>query len=200
MNLIITDDKMHTKLPDIMRAATHLFVKKGIDGTTTKDIAKAAGVAEGALYRHYKSKEELAWQIFTSHLSRFTAELMAKVYPEPTAQGRIRKFVEESFAAFEEDQELYSYLILREHSELEKYARTFAHPGDVVLKIIQDGQKKGEIRAGDPYLLGAMFVGGVIRVCVVKMYGNIKKNLQGSVDPVASMVWDMLKAPKEAAQ
>ena len=193
MNLLIEQRKQKTKLPEVMRAALRLFVRKGIDGTTIKDIAKEAGVAEGALYRHFKSKDELAWNLFSIHLSQFTKELAAKIYPLPDAPSRIRKFVEESFAAYEEDPELYSYLILREHSELQKYAKNFEHPGHVVIKIVEDGQKSGEIRAGDPFVLGSMFVGGVIRVCVVKMYGNINGDLKKHAAEVADMVWAMLK-------
>jgi AcrR family transcriptional regulator len=193
MNIIISDDKAKTKLPEIMRTAIHLFVKKGIDGTTIKDIAREARVAEGALYRHFKSKEDLAWHLFNTHLNQFTADLMSKVYPEVGAQKRIRKFVDESFKAYEDDSELYSYLILREHSELEKYAQGALHPGDIVIKIIEDGQKNGEIRAGDPFVLGSMFIGGIIRICVVKMYGNIKKELQSYRVPVADMIWAMLR-------
>jgi len=193
MNIIISERKKKTRLPNIMRTAIHFFVEKGIDGTTIKDIAKAAKVAEGALYRHYRSKDDLAWELFSTHLNQFTADLMAKVYPETSAKARIRRFVEESFAAFEEDHELYSYLILQEHSELEKYAETYMHPGHVVTKIIEDGQKSGEIRPGDPLLLGALFVGGVIRVCVVKMYGNITQDLKGYVEEVAGMIWTMLR-------
>ncbi len=193
MKIIISDNKRKTKLPDVMRAAIHLFVKKGIDGTTIKDIAKEAGVAEGSLYRHFKSKEALAWHLFSAHLAQFTGELMSKVYPLPTAQARVRKFVEESFAAYEEDPELYSYLILREHSELDAYAQNFTHPGNVVLKIIEDGQTSGEIRAGEPYVLGSLFVGSVIRVCVVKMYGNLKTPLHDHISLVSDSIWDMLK-------
>jgi len=195
MNILISDRKQNTRLPDIMRTAVHLFVKKGIDGTTIKDIAKEANVAEGALYRHFKSKDDLAWHLFSTNLNQFTADLMATVYPETTAQKRIEKFVEESFTAYEQNPELYSYLILQEHSELEKYSQSYIHPGHVVMKIIKDGQKSGEIRRGEPYVLGSMFVGGIIRVCVVKMYGNISKGLQKYTGEVADMIWDMLNAP-----
>src|SRR5262245_7108304 len=118
MNIIIDKKKENTKLPGVMRAALRLFVKKGIDGTTIKDIAKEAGVAEGALYRHFKSKDDLAWHLFSTHLDSFTKELETKVFAEQGTQKRIHKFVVESFAAFESDPELYTYLILREHSEL----------------------------------------------------------------------------------
>ncbi len=193
MNFIIEKNKETTKLPMVMRAAIKLFVKKGIDGTTIKDIAREAGVAEGALYRHFKSKDELAWSLFSTHLDAFTKELEAKVFAEEGAEKRIRAFVSESFSAFESDPELYTYLILREHSELEKFAEAYIHPGHVVLRIVKEGQKSGEIRSGDPYVLGSLFVGGVIRVAVVKMYGAITENLQNSVALVSEMIWTMLR-------
>jgi AcrR family transcriptional regulator len=197
MNLILKESKQNTKLPDVLRAALKLFVQKGIDGTTIKDIAKEAHVAEGALYRHYKSKDDLAWDLFKTHLVRFTEELKAQVLILPSAKERIFKFVEISFAAYESDPELYTYLILREHSELDTYSQAFEHPGDVVQKIIADGQKKGEIRSGEPFVLGSLFIGGIIRVAVVKMYGNLKKDLCAYSKEVSEGIWAMLRIHKE---
>ena len=41
----------------ILRAAIPLFAKYGFNGTTTKQIARAADVSEALLYRHFPSKE-----------------------------------------------------------------------------------------------------------------------------------------------
>lgn len=43
----------------LIEVATRLFAKTGYDATTTADIAKAAGVTEPILYRHFSSKQEL---------------------------------------------------------------------------------------------------------------------------------------------
>ena len=43
----------------LIAVATKLFAKTGYDATTTADIAKAAGVTEPILYRHFESKQEL---------------------------------------------------------------------------------------------------------------------------------------------
>lgn len=43
----------------ILDEASRLFAFKGLHGTTTKDIAKAAGVSEPVLYQHFNSKEEI---------------------------------------------------------------------------------------------------------------------------------------------
>jgi AcrR family transcriptional regulator len=43
----------------ILEAALAVFSRKGFSGTTTKDIAREAGVSEALLYRHFPSKEDL---------------------------------------------------------------------------------------------------------------------------------------------
>ena len=43
----------------IVDAVRDLFAEKGFDGTTTRELAKAAGVSEALLYKHFPSKESL---------------------------------------------------------------------------------------------------------------------------------------------
>ena len=51
----------------ILEAGLSLFSKKGYLGTTTKDIAKKAGVAELTLFRHFSSKENLFEEIINKY-------------------------------------------------------------------------------------------------------------------------------------
>jgi AcrR family transcriptional regulator len=43
----------------IVEAVRDVFAEKGFDGTTTRELAKAAGVSEALLYKHFPSKESL---------------------------------------------------------------------------------------------------------------------------------------------
>src|ERR1051325_9091837 len=43
----------------ILVVAISLFARKGFRGTTTKEIAQAAGVSEAMVFRHFATKEEL---------------------------------------------------------------------------------------------------------------------------------------------
>jgi AcrR family transcriptional regulator len=47
----------------LLEAAVIAFAEKGFHGTTTRDIATAAGMSPAALYVHHKSKEELLYLI-----------------------------------------------------------------------------------------------------------------------------------------
>jgi TetR/AcrR family transcriptional regulator len=43
----------------IIQVAMNLFSAKGFEGTTTREIAKAAGVSEAIIFRHFATKEDL---------------------------------------------------------------------------------------------------------------------------------------------
>ena len=43
----------------IVRSAIHLFAEKGFRGTTTRELAAAAGVTEPVLYQHFRAKRDL---------------------------------------------------------------------------------------------------------------------------------------------
>jgi AcrR family transcriptional regulator len=47
----------------LLAAALEAFAARGFHGTTTRDIAAAAGMSPAALYVHHRSKEELLHQI-----------------------------------------------------------------------------------------------------------------------------------------
>jgi TetR/AcrR family transcriptional repressor of nem operon len=49
----------------LLQAASRLFRQRGIDGVGVADIAKEAGLTHGALYAHFKSKDELAAEAFS---------------------------------------------------------------------------------------------------------------------------------------
>src|SRR3974390_3382104 len=47
----------------IIAAAVPLFARKGFAGTTTKELAEAAGISEALLFRHFPSKKHLYGEI-----------------------------------------------------------------------------------------------------------------------------------------
>ncbi|WP_394621525.1 TetR/AcrR family transcriptional regulator [Lentzea sp. JNUCC 0626] len=63
----LLDETWRTVTPDAARrmliAAAHAFAGKGYHATTTRDIASLAGMSPAAVYIHYRSKEELLFNI-----------------------------------------------------------------------------------------------------------------------------------------
>jgi len=62
----------------IMKVACDLFQSKGFSQTTTRDIAKAAGIATGTMFNYFPTKEELGLAILGSCLKDAEAEFQGR--------------------------------------------------------------------------------------------------------------------------
>jgi AcrR family transcriptional regulator len=58
-----TPSRAETTRARLLEAAVTAFAEKGFHGTTTRDIAGAAGMSPAAVYVHHRSKEELLFLI-----------------------------------------------------------------------------------------------------------------------------------------
>jgi AcrR family transcriptional regulator len=103
------EQKPGTKRPEIVRAATSLFAERGIDGTSMRDIAEAAGVREAAIYRHFAGKDELAREIFLSWYGWYCEKLQDIVSGAARTLDKLREIVRHEFSAVTEHSEAFVY-------------------------------------------------------------------------------------------
>jgi AcrR family transcriptional regulator len=89
--------KPDTKRPAIVAAATSLFARKGIDATSMRDVAEAAGVREAAIYRHFRGKDEMAREIFASWYGWYTRQVRKVGEEEGPMRNKLRALVHVEF-------------------------------------------------------------------------------------------------------
>ncbi|UKP00435.1 TetR/AcrR family transcriptional regulator [Nostoc sp. UHCC 0870] len=63
----------------ILQAALKLFAAQGFDGTTTRDLAQAAGVAEGTLFRHFSNKKAILVEVATAGWVEILTDLLTEL-------------------------------------------------------------------------------------------------------------------------
>ncbi|MBN2141499.1 MAG: TetR/AcrR family transcriptional regulator [Desulfovibrionaceae bacterium] len=78
---------MNKRKQAIMDSATRLFAVKGYDATPVSEIAREANVSEGAIFRHFKSKEDLLYHLFKSIRENFFDDLERKFRFKGLASG-----------------------------------------------------------------------------------------------------------------
>lgn len=59
----------------IVKAALSLFQTKGFEGTTTKAIARKAGIAEGTVFNYFRTKEDIALYFFEQEVGHAVASV-----------------------------------------------------------------------------------------------------------------------------
>ncbi len=71
-------DGLTDKQKKIILAAIDSFSEKGYAATSTSEIAKKAGVAEGTIFRHYKTKKDLLMAIVAPTMAKLLAPFIIK--------------------------------------------------------------------------------------------------------------------------
>lgn len=63
----------------ILTSALRLFSRQGYDGTTTRDLAEAANVAEGTLFRHFPNKKAILIEVATQGWVEILTDLLTEL-------------------------------------------------------------------------------------------------------------------------
>jgi AcrR family transcriptional regulator len=176
----------------IARTALLLFVEKGITETTIRDIAGAAGIAEGTLYRHYESKDQLAWELFSTNYLAFARELDRLQEEYDTLQDKLAAMIRQFCAFFDRDPVLFSYLLLAQHAQLKKVTPEMQTAVTVLQKVIAQGMARGEVPEMEVELAAAMVLGVVLEVAVFKAYGRITQDLSNLRETLVAACWRVL--------
>ncbi|MBK5447657.1 TetR/AcrR family transcriptional regulator [Bacillus sp. TH22] len=73
-------DKRNERQMRILEAAVDMFGEKGYASTSTSEIAKRAGVAEGTIFRYYKTKKDLLFAVVMPTLTKFAAPFFVQAF------------------------------------------------------------------------------------------------------------------------
>lgn len=167
----MTGDKRREQ---ILQTAVDLFSQRGFKGTTTKEIARAAGVSEAMVFRHFATKDELYGAILHNKgcldgVHRFPWE------ENETLQEAIKQ--KDDFAVFynialdamnkhqadEGFMRLLFYSALEEHALAERFFNEFiARVYEFIGGYVEERQRDGAFRDLNPQIAVRAFLGMLI--------------------------------------
>jgi AcrR family transcriptional regulator len=162
----------------IKRAALELFVTKGVLGTSVRDIAGLAGIAEGGLYRHYASKEDLAWKLFSENYAALAKDLHAVVMANGDFSSRLGAMINRFCRFFDDEPLMFRFLLLTQHQELPKLRSKAQSPVQMLHKLVTEAQRVGEIATEDADLTSAQILGLILQPATFMVYGLLAPGMQ----------------------
>jgi AcrR family transcriptional regulator len=174
------------------RAALTLFVARGVAETTTKEIAMAASVAEGTIYRYFPSKERLALDLFLRHHQGLAEALAEAQRPAKGLRAKVEAIVRCYCEWADRDWTLFAYHLLNQHSFLIQVPDGAANPVTVVRDVISQAMKAGEIPKRNIDLAAASAIGVVLQAATYKVYGRFTGDLSDHVRFFADAAWAVL--------
>jgi AcrR family transcriptional regulator len=147
--------------------ALRLFVEKGVTATTTKSIARTAGISEATLYLHYASKNNLAWELFAKNYVELAVNLDRCQQQHQNLKDKLAAIIR-------------------------KMTPDMPNPVRVLKSAIAGGMGGGEIPQADADLKTAMVLGLIIQVAVFKIYGIISRSLSNLAPTLVDNSWKIL--------
>ena len=84
----------------ILDSALELFREKGFDATTMRDIAQKAGVATGAAYYYYPSKEAIVTEFYQRSCEEMQPQIEAALEHSKGLENRLRELIAVKLAYF----------------------------------------------------------------------------------------------------
>lgn len=122
----LTSDERRTQL---VAAARVVFTRHGLAGARTRDIAAEAGVTEGLVYQHFRSKEELFEAAIAAPLEEAVAALVEKSGRPPEsfdASGeamfeRTRSYYEDILRAMDDVAPLLGVILFGDEERARRY-------------------------------------------------------------------------------
>lgn len=101
----------------ICEAALELFAEQGIEKTTIRNIADQANASEGALYRHFDGKADLAAWLFDRCAGELRTRLDKAAQGASTPEERLETLVRSLFDFYASRPSSCKYLLSRQPSK-----------------------------------------------------------------------------------
>lgn len=167
----MTGDKRREQ---ILQTAVNLFSQRGFKGTTTKEIARAAGVSEAMVFRHFANKEALYDAILDTKgcqdgVHRFPWEENATLQTAIEQKDDFAVFYNIAFDALNQHHSDVGFMRLLFYSALEEHvlADRFFHEFiervyEFICGYIETRQRDGGFREINPRIVVRAFLGMLI--------------------------------------
>lgn len=147
--------EMTEKQQRVFEAAISLFAEKGYASTSTSEIAKEAGVAEGTIFRHFGSKENLLFSVILPFIidsiplmaDEFIEDILSKPYG--SFENFLTALIENRLQFVKENQEIFKILVveLLQREDLRAELITFFQqaPSQYINSLLDGFKQRGEL-------------------------------------------------------
>ena len=185
---------LEARRAEILEAARGVFVEKGSDGASMQQIARAAGVSAGNIYRYFPNKEALVVAVCEACEVQDRAKFDAVSAANSSPLGALFAMGDSAFEQFEQDDAAAATMLTLESALVAARSPDFgpavadqaSNLRDSLAGLVTAAQEAGELdRSVDARALGELMLS------VVSGLRLLQLQTDGDVD--AQGVWSLLE-------
>ncbi|HEY1357941.1 MAG TPA: helix-turn-helix domain-containing protein [Thermoleophilaceae bacterium] len=183
---------MRARERDLVAATRSLFDERGMQAAQVEEIARAAGIARGLVYRHFSSKEELYVLTVTHYLDELAELLEAAVAGGSDPTDRLER-CSQAFARYCTRYPAFldaSQALMRRHAmELNEIVsdmvwlqlgQSMARCLGCLAEVLRDGAEAGAFRVEDPdYMANLLWTQSLGMMHLARIRVGVRRDAPG---------------------
>ncbi|GJQ34088.1 MAG: TetR/AcrR family transcriptional regulator [Anaerolineales bacterium] len=183
----LTEEEQEKRRHEIFHQVVNIFLKKGFQETSMREIAEAAGLGKSTLYDYFKTKEDILVYFFEDQLSDMTEEAQRIAMQNLPADKRLRQVMETYIENLQANKSLFlkmSFESQRLKAESQKQIQDKRHAyQDMVRALIDEGIREGVFRKVNSLLAARMLVSGMAPIVFGSRFtGTPQEMLKDTLD------------------
>lgn len=178
----------------LVRAALEIGAQDGLESATTAAIAARAGVAEGTLYRHFPSKDDLLIEVYRGIKRRIFEAIIDGEDSDEAPDARLKRVWRLLYEAYRADAESFMFGQRFAESSLSKREGGAAHEqiSSAVGRLRRDGIERGVFKDLPSDLMASLFFAPVGYMLKSELKGRTWTDAE--LDSAAEAVLDSIRA------
>ncbi len=179
----------------LVLATLRLVAQGGLQAVRISSIAKQAGVTDGAVYRHFTSKQELCWHAYESIIEQMIQEKQRLVAANKPIRQSIQQWIRLTFLYFDDNPEAFTYVLLTPHPMVRsaKHRRVMSAQGQLFMSLYRRHAQDGRVRDISPKLALCHLTGLMLNVPRLINEGLLAGPAMRYAEEVADSVWAILR-------
>jgi TetR/AcrR family transcriptional regulator, cholesterol catabolism regulator len=183
----LTDEEQARRQSEISNAALRLFVEKGFNETSMREIAQAADAGKSTLYDYFKTKDDILASYFETEIRMVTEQAAAVIEKAGPAEEKLHQILLTQLKTLTDNKYFYLKLsneVQRLSPASQKRLQVSRHRyQDMIVNLIQAGIAEGHFRPVDPYLAMRLILGALSPVAfTTRPKGTPEEMLSATLD------------------
>jgi AcrR family transcriptional regulator len=152
----LTGEEQQRRRKEIFDASVYLFLDKGFNETSMREIAEAAGIGKSTLYDYFSSKDDILLSFVEEELQRLTEEMKEIANLNVAAMEKLRQMMFAYMEYLAKNEDFYMKLSLEvqrmAQQSIESIQRKRHALQDLLRGMIDEGIREGYFRPVDSLL------------------------------------------------
>jgi AcrR family transcriptional regulator len=179
----------------IMQSFSRLMMEKDFHSITTARIAENADVTEGLIYKYFKDKKDLLYQVLNDHFVDFQTKIEQRISQKKTCIEQLEVIIFSSIESYAANRVFSRILLLEVRNSLEFFdssayemVRKYAH---TILDIIENGIERGEFKPDtNAVVLRKVILGAIEHACLGEIIFGREMEIENTARAITDIIFN----------